>query len=655
MPRNPTQREVLPIKCFHCSNTFSTVSGLCQHLRRAGVKPAAEQARVFQFQICAHCQLPYPSLGRHTKCKSSSQQSQSTDASPEPTPPASPVSQTSQTNHSTPSPSPIRIAPSPAGSPVQANQPVHDPSNKEALEFLARINLPPQPQPPAAPSPPQQRSPTRCAASHCTARIRSRNLLFPLHCDRHPVCQSHFQQQVTCRECEEEQRSRQASRQSNRSAPVRSAALRNQLVDNGLHRALSASLQRSDPMEISSSSADEQKSNSRSSSSNSSRNRKARKRRSSSPSQARAQQAGGCSHSASSLCTSSCKASSSSSSSSFFASDPSSSSSSSSSSEAAADQTPPTTEEEQAVADALKIPTPQQIAQHAPTYAKVPHKSELQFINLFRKPAQAVIRAHAHNSSPELVQSVVRLLEHVSRTLVVPSVSRSSGGPGSIRKQFRAEQVRQQASSESIAPAVPDIRPIVRPDPPADVMTHKIKKAMALTAAGHISRAAKSLTQAPVPILADPAETIPKLQALHPQGPSPADLPQPPADSPDIVIASKSKEFRRLMRRAANGAAAGPSGLTGEMIRVLSRDDICSEAIAIIVEHICNGTLDARLKPYLLASRLVPLGKPTGGVRPIAVGQVLYKLAASYARSLSKNAIPDLLEPFGQFASSLGG
>src|ERR1700733_11074957 len=103
MPRNPTQREVLPIKCFHCSNTFSTVSGLCQHLRRAGVKPAAEQARVFQFQICAHCQLPYPSLGRHTKCKSSSQQSQSTDASPEPTPPASPVSQTSQTNHSMPS------------------------------------------------------------------------------------------------------------------------------------------------------------------------------------------------------------------------------------------------------------------------------------------------------------------------------------------------------------------------------------------------------------------------------------------------------------------------------------------------------------------------------------------------------------------------
>ena len=87
MPRNPTQREVLPIKCFHCSNTFSTVSGLCEHLRRAGVKPAAEQARVFQFQICEHCQLPYPSLGRHTKCKSSSQQSQPTDASPEPTPP----------------------------------------------------------------------------------------------------------------------------------------------------------------------------------------------------------------------------------------------------------------------------------------------------------------------------------------------------------------------------------------------------------------------------------------------------------------------------------------------------------------------------------------------------------------------------------------
>src|ERR1700739_4470927 len=109
MPRNPTQREVLPIKCFHCSNTFSTVSGLCEHLRRAGVKPAAEQARVFQFQICAHCQLPYPSLRSQQNAKTASKKSQSTTAPPEPPPPASPVSLPSQTNHSTPAPS-IHIA-----------------------------------------------------------------------------------------------------------------------------------------------------------------------------------------------------------------------------------------------------------------------------------------------------------------------------------------------------------------------------------------------------------------------------------------------------------------------------------------------------------------------------------------------------------------
>jgi hypothetical protein len=59
-------------------------------------------------------------------------------------------------------------------------------------------------------------------------------------------------------------------------------------------------------------------------------------------------------------------------------------------------------------------------------------------------------------------------------------------------------------------------------------------------------------------------------------------------------------------------------------------------------------------RPLLLASILVGAKKPSGGTRPIAMGEVFCKLAGLYCLSLVRLDIPAILEPI-QFALSPGG
>ena len=59
------------------------------------------------------------------------------------------------------------------------------------------------------------------------------------------------------------------------------------------------------------------------------------------------------------------------------------------------------------------------------------------------------------------------------------------------------------------------------------------------------------------------------------------------------------------------------------------------EGLAAVINDICNGVIvDESLRCRLLASRLVPITKPSGGIRPIAIGEVICKLAILYSMSL---------------------
>ena len=50
-----------------------------------------------------------------------------------------------------------------------------------------------------------------------------------------------------------------------------------------------------------------------------------------------------------------------------------------------------------------------------------------------------------------------------------------------------------------------------------------------------------------------------------------------------------------------------------------------------------------------------PVNKPGGGIRPIAVSEVFYRLACIYALELVRDVLPDVFEPIQLGVGSVGG
>ena len=95
-----------------------------------------------------------------------------------------------------------------------------------------------------------------------------------------------------------------------------------------------------------------------------------------------------------------------------------------------------------------------------------------------------------------------------------------------------------------------------------------------------------------------------------------------------------------------NGSAAGLSGMTGNMLAILADDVDCRKYVAQFIQAMINGDLPDNIRRVLLASHLIGILKPNGGTRPIAIGEILYRLASRYALSLiSKSDLKSIFLP----------
>jgi len=82
------------------------------------------------------------------------------------------------------------------------------------------------------------------------------------------------------------------------------------------------------------------------------------------------------------------------------------------------------------------------------------------------------------------------------------------------------------------------------------------------------------------------------------------------------------------------------------MLSSLAQSDLCRMGIIALLKDILNGNLPERARQLLLASRLVALSKPDGKYRPIAVGELFYRLAGVIAvRKVTQDAA-FLLAPY---------
>ena len=78
------------------------------------------------------------------------------------------------------------------------------------------------------------------------------------------------------------------------------------------------------------------------------------------------------------------------------------------------------------------------------------------------------------------------------------------------------------------------------------------------------------------------------------------------------------------------------------------------EAVATLVQHICNGTLPIQLREYILPSNLIPLTKLNGGIRPIAIGEIFWRASTNYILQQQRDTIRQVLSPH-QFGCAVPG
>jgi hypothetical protein len=121
-------------------------------------------------------------------------------------------------------------------------------------------------------------------------------------------------------------------------------------------------------------------------------------------------------------------------------------------------------------------------------------------------------------------------------------------------------------------------------------------------------------------------ENVDQMLLLHPKREYDGPLP-PPRQGADAIAISKD-DVRKLITAANTGASAGPSGLSADHLTVAMVDDTCLQGICDITSDILKGAIHGLGRLLLIAATSIGSDKEKGGIRPLAIGEIYYKLAA---------------------------
>ena len=264
------------------------------------------------------------------------------------------------------------------------------------------------------------------------------------------------------------------------------------------------------------------------------------------------------------------------------------------------------------------------IASHPVLMRVVPSYGTSAWVQASRKFLTSYLQA---KDAGEKEQALIKLLLLPGKAL---RRLRGKRGKQTVFAKKRKDQLNKQIAradtelSEEHAPA----QPANSSQPQQSKVDLKVARVMRHVTDGHLSRAARALSSPDIPRQTD-FNTTSNMDGLHPPGPTPQTLPACPRDAPGIV--PEEADILRTIRRMANGASPGPSGWTADLLLPLLNDPSSRKAICAIITDIRNGNLQGTAKQLLLASMLIGIPKPDGGTRPIAMGEVFYRIAATMA------------------------
>jgi len=148
-----------------------------------------------------------------------------------------------------------------------------------------------------------------------------------------------------------------------------------------------------------------------------------------------------------------------------------------------------------------------------------------------------------------------------------------------------------------------------------------------------------------------------QLKQKHPQASlKAADLPSP---SQTKCLSVDKSEVRRAVLSFPAGSPGGPDGLRPQHIRdMLLCREIGSDfltALTSFVNMILAGRCPSGVVPVFFGSRLLAINKKSGGVRPIAIGFTLRRLASKCANAFGVNHLKGFLQPYQLGVGTPGG
>ena len=130
--------------------------------------------------------------------------------------------------------------------------------------------------------------------------------------------------------------------------------------------------------------------------------------------------------------------------------------------------------------------------------------------------------------------------------------------------------------------------------------------------------------------------TFHALQDKHPPSPPDFSPPTPPLSS-DYPSVSESEVYEAIMSFPP-ASSGGPDGLRPQHLKDMlfmcttnHRDSPLLSALASFTSLVLEGSCPASVRQFFFGARLIALDKEGGGVRPIAVGCCLRRLAAKVA------------------------
>ena len=141
-------------------------------------------------------------------------------------------------------------------------------------------------------------------------------------------------------------------------------------------------------------------------------------------------------------------------------------------------------------------------------------------------------------------------------------------------------------------------------------------------------------------------DVLAEMLAKHPI----SSIPTLPADPPPPPIQISKEEVSRALKSFPNGSAPGPSGLRSNHLKQAvfcpspDRANHVFTCLTRLVNLLCAGKVPEGVIPHLCGASLLPCKKKAGGLRLIAVGEVLrhltLKCAARSVQCIALKSLP---------------